>query len=210
MDDPQTDTISLTNLANCEGSCRGQGAGDMMLVADPAYHTQREWLVRGACQTLTFEQVDDLSTYPDSELHLGAWVVGRTSIVSLASPCQQTCKRSSLGSGPLATVISRINKRSIRLRSQADVVRAFQSRGKSLPSCRICCFCSAVTLRIAWHSKVASSASRSAIRCIASFQRFSSILAIRRLLGQPPHSDVLPTPPHIGHARYANATAWRP
>src|SRR6516225_7178674 len=61
MDDPETDTISLTNLANCEGSCRGQGAGDMMLVADPAYHTQREWLARGACQTLTFEQIDDLS-----------------------------------------------------------------------------------------------------------------------------------------------------
>ena len=61
MDDPQTDTISLTNLANCEGSCRRQGAGDMMLVGDQAYHTQREWLARGACQTLTFEQVDDLS-----------------------------------------------------------------------------------------------------------------------------------------------------
>src|SRR5215831_15869561 len=64
MDDPQTDTISLTNLANCEGSCRRQGAGDMMLVADPAYHTQREWLARGACQTLTFEQVvKELASY---------------------------------------------------------------------------------------------------------------------------------------------------
>src|SRR5215471_4908299 len=60
MDDPQTDTISLTNLANREGSCRGQGTGDMMLVADPTYHTQREWLACGARQTLAVEEIDDL------------------------------------------------------------------------------------------------------------------------------------------------------
>src|SRR5215467_818036 len=196
MDDLQTDTISLTNLANCEGSCRGQGAGNMMLVADPAYYTQREWLARGACQTLTFEQIDDLSivvefchitNFSNERIRIANCILALGPLAYfdcfVGAPHQQTCKRSSLGSGPLATVISRINKRSIRLRLQADVVRAFQSRGKSLPSCRICCFCSSVTLRIAWRSKVASSASRSAIRCIASFQRFSSVLAIRRLLG---------------------------
>ena len=42
---------------------------------------------------------------------------------------------------PLATVISLTSKRSIRLRSRGLVVWALHSRGKSCPSCIICCFC---------------------------------------------------------------------
>jgi hypothetical protein len=44
MDDPQADAISLTNLTNSKGSGRRQGAGDMVLVANPTYHFEGEWL----------------------------------------------------------------------------------------------------------------------------------------------------------------------
>jgi hypothetical protein len=44
MDDPQTDTISLTNLANCEGSGGRQRGGDTVLVANATYHFEGEWL----------------------------------------------------------------------------------------------------------------------------------------------------------------------
>src|SRR5215510_7926590 len=61
MDDPQTDTISLTNLANCEGSGGRQRARDTVFVANPTYHFEREWLAGRAGQTFTIEQLDDLS-----------------------------------------------------------------------------------------------------------------------------------------------------
>src|SRR5215470_20262665 len=61
MDDPQTDTISLTNLADCEGSGGRQRGGDTVLVANPTYHFEREWLAGRAGQTFTVEQLHDLS-----------------------------------------------------------------------------------------------------------------------------------------------------
>src|SRR5215469_3145283 len=61
MDDPQADAISLTNLSNSKSSGRRQGAGDTVLVANPTYHFEREWLAGRAGQTFTIEQLDDLS-----------------------------------------------------------------------------------------------------------------------------------------------------
>src|SRR6266566_5149681 len=78
---------------------------------------------------------------------LGSTGGERTSIVSVAPPCQRICSQSNFGSGLLRTVISRISKRRMRLRSRAAVVEAVHSRGKSLASCRICRFWSAVTVR---------------------------------------------------------------
>ena len=44
MDHPQADAISLTDLGNGKGSGGRQRAGDSVLVANPTYHFEREWL----------------------------------------------------------------------------------------------------------------------------------------------------------------------
>jgi len=88
---------------------------------------------------------------------------------------------SRFGSGPFSTVMSLISSRSMRWRSRAVVVDAVHNRGKSLASLIICCFWSAVIVRNVLRSKLASSASSSITRCMASFQRCSSVLAISRL-----------------------------
>src|SRR5215470_15428564 len=61
MDHPQTDAISLTDLGNSKGSGGRQRGGDTVLVANPTYHFEREWLAGRAGQTFTVEQLHDLS-----------------------------------------------------------------------------------------------------------------------------------------------------
>src|ERR1700757_996856 len=153
MNDPQADAVSRTHLADCKRSCGNRRCGDTMLVSKPTYHADREGLPSRTRQTLAVEPCDDL--FVIISLRQGADFSDecfgitrrRTSIVSVAPPCQRICSQSNFGSGLLRTVISRISKRRMRLRSRAAVVEAVHSRGKSLASSRICRFWSAVTVR---------------------------------------------------------------
>src|SRR5262249_26661721 len=60
MDDPQSDAISLPNLADRKRSGRKRGAGNAMLEAYPTYHADREGPAGRACQAFGTEPLNYL------------------------------------------------------------------------------------------------------------------------------------------------------
>src|SRR3990172_4046889 len=167
-----------------------------MLVPDPADHARREGLAGGACLPKSIEfrrhlvvivivgEACDIGDEFGPVAHCIGAVRRQRNFDRLGrAALPANLHFELLWLRPFLDVMSLINNRSMRLRSRAAVVGAVHNRGKSLANSRICRFWSVVIARSVWRSKLASSASRSITRCIASFQRCSRVLAISRLAG---------------------------